>query len=265
MATNETYEQFVKKFTPKKTTDDCYTPENVYIVISDWVCKEYNADKSKFVRPFYPGGDYEKYNYLKDCFVVDNPPFSILTKIIKFYLDKNIKFFLFAPTLTLFSSNIVRHCTCIATGENIVYENGAKVPTSFLTNMDAPDVQVRTAPVLENMIKQAVTEYARKHKKSRTKYSYPSNVLTSARMAMYGRRGLNLQIKRSECIWINRLDAQIPLSKKIYGSGFLLSKAGVMQIETAKEKNVDKKPTFVLELSHREKIMIESLEKNCTV
>lgn len=31
------YDDFVKKFQPKKTTDDCYTPEAVYDVVLDWV------------------------------------------------------------------------------------------------------------------------------------------------------------------------------------------------------------------------------------
>lgn len=46
------YEDFVEKFKSKKTTDDCYTPPKVYGVILDWVCKEYNIDKSKVCRPF---------------------------------------------------------------------------------------------------------------------------------------------------------------------------------------------------------------------
>ena len=32
MAVNESYEDFVEKFKPKKTTDDCYTPPGVYAV-----------------------------------------------------------------------------------------------------------------------------------------------------------------------------------------------------------------------------------------
>lgn len=39
MAYNETYEEFVEKFKPKKTTDDCYTPPEVYKLIKDWVVK----------------------------------------------------------------------------------------------------------------------------------------------------------------------------------------------------------------------------------
>ena len=77
---NATYEEFVEKFKPKKTTDDCYTPPNVYNAIADWVANEYGLDRSTFVRPFYPGGDYKTFDYPDNCAVVDNPPFSILSQ-----------------------------------------------------------------------------------------------------------------------------------------------------------------------------------------
>lgn len=51
------YAAFVEKFKPKKTTDDCYTPENIYDVVADWVAEEYGADRDAFVRPFWPGAD----------------------------------------------------------------------------------------------------------------------------------------------------------------------------------------------------------------
>ena len=35
------YDEFVNKFKPKKTTDDCYTPELVYNAVRDWVIEEY--------------------------------------------------------------------------------------------------------------------------------------------------------------------------------------------------------------------------------
>ena len=91
-----------------KTTDDCYTPPNIYEAVVDWCEKEYSIDRTKIVRPFYPGGDYEHYPYKEDSVVIDNPPFSILSKIVRFYNENNIKYFLFAPTLTLFSSNSIR-------------------------------------------------------------------------------------------------------------------------------------------------------------
>ena len=30
----------MEKFKPKKTTDDCYTPPEIYEVIKDWACAE---------------------------------------------------------------------------------------------------------------------------------------------------------------------------------------------------------------------------------
>ena len=99
---SKTYEEFVDKFKPKKTTDDCYTPPAIYEVIRDWACNEFEIDPAVIVRPFYPGGDYEHYEYPDGCVVLDNPPFSILSKICNFYLERGIKFFLFAPSLTCF-------------------------------------------------------------------------------------------------------------------------------------------------------------------
>lgn len=103
MALGESYEEFVEKFKPKKTTDDCYTPPAIYEAVKDWAVKEYGIDPDRIVRPFYPGGDYERFEYPKDCVVLDNPPFSILSKILRFYDERSIAYFLFAPTLTIFS------------------------------------------------------------------------------------------------------------------------------------------------------------------
>lgn len=36
--------------------------------------------------------------------VIDNPPFSIISKIVRFYHKNEIPFFLFAPALTLFGA-----------------------------------------------------------------------------------------------------------------------------------------------------------------
>ena len=71
------YDAFVDKFKPQKTTDDCYTPPLVFQAIQDWVCNKYDIAPESIVRPFYPGGDYESFEYPDGCVVLDNPPFSI--------------------------------------------------------------------------------------------------------------------------------------------------------------------------------------------
>ena len=148
----EDYDGFVEKFKPKKTTDDCYTPQIVYEAVADWAANEYNLDKSVFVRPFYPGGDYERFDYSSKI-VVDNPPFSTLMKIIKFYVDHDIKFFLFAPALTL--CRYGDYCTVLPIGGDITYENGAVVNTSFVTNLEPHEIRVRTVPGLYKAVNEA--------------------------------------------------------------------------------------------------------------
>lgn len=37
MPKSKTYGEFVNKFKPKLTTDDCYTPPKIYAVVLDWV------------------------------------------------------------------------------------------------------------------------------------------------------------------------------------------------------------------------------------
>ena len=78
------YEGFVEKFKPKKTTDDCYTPPAVYEAVKDWACRRYGIDPARTVRPFWPGGDYEHFDYPAGAVVLDNPPFSCLAKIVRF-------------------------------------------------------------------------------------------------------------------------------------------------------------------------------------
>lgn len=147
MAKGETYEEFVEKFKPKKTTDDCYTPPLVYDAVAKWTAQEYSLDREDFVRPFYPGGDYEHFDYSCGKIVVDNPPFSILNQIVRFYVDRGIRFLLFTPTLV----SLIRLsdlCTVFPTGVSVKYENGAVVNTSFCTNLDPKDIRMRTVPAL---------------------------------------------------------------------------------------------------------------------
>lgn len=267
---NDEYNEFVDKFKSKKTTDDCYTPDNVYEALAEWVSQEYGIDRSDMVRPFYPGGDYRSEDYAPGCCVVDNPPFSILTEIERFYQEHGVRFFIFAPTLTLFSRvDGVCYVPCDA---NVTYENGACVNTSFVTNLE-PDLIVRTAPALAVALKQANDANLREWNKQVPKYSYPPEVITSTMVARWCLRGVDFRLRRDDAARISALDAQRLEGKGIYGSGFLLSENAVRDAETAareaahadvvKAESMEvKKPDYVWELSERERGIIAGLGKN---
>ena len=220
---SKTYEEFVEKFKPKKTTDDCYTPPSVYNAIKDWACKEYNIDPESIVRPFWPGGDYEHFDYPDGCTVLDNPPFSILSKICEFYLDKGIAFFLFAPSLTALSGKKValrmNHLICDA---NIEYENGAIVRTAFVTSYGG-DIVAQTAPELREIINNTAKSLRKEKVRSLPKYEYPDNVVTAAIMQRYSHYGIDFKVRREDCALISRLNAQKQKKKSIFGGGLLLS------------------------------------------
>lgn len=219
---NDEYNEFLDKFELKKTTDDCYTPDLVYEAVAEWVRKEYGVKRSQMVRPFYPGGDYQKERYAKGAVVVDNPPFSILAEILNFYHDNGIRFFLFAPTLTLFSSS-ASTCCAIPTGAAVVYENGASVNTSFLTNLEDPLLRVRTAPTLYKAVQEASDKARKEQTRDMPRYSYPDEVVTAALAAKWSKHGVDFRLSVLESQQVGELDAQREVGKAIYGKGYLIS------------------------------------------
>ena len=215
---NDQYSLFLQKFERKKTTDDCYTPQSIYEVVADWVAERYGVNKDTFVRPFWPDSDYTQFDYPKGCVVVDNPPFSILSKIVTDYNDEGIRFFLFAPYLRL----IPHACNVIAPAD-IIYENGAEVATAFVTNL-APELALEACPDLCNRLKAADKKNREKQKKQLPKYELPVEVITSARAGYIAIHGVALKVRRDECQFIRTLDAMRKAGASgIYGSGLLLS------------------------------------------
>ena len=43
MTKGETYREFVEKFKPKKTTDDCYTPNEIYEAVKNYATKKHSG------------------------------------------------------------------------------------------------------------------------------------------------------------------------------------------------------------------------------
>lgn len=212
----------------------------MYETIKDWACREYDIDPSKVVRPFYPGGDYERFDYSGGAVVVDNPPFSILSKICTFYRTEQIPFFLFAPYLTIFSSTP---------------RNGAHmIVTSFVTSFG--DDLIRTAPDLANAIDETVKRVRKEQRRHPPKYAYPRELLTVSRLGKIGRQ-VEFCVKASDVAFTRALDSQKAVKKAIYGGGYLLSEAKAAELKAAELKAAE--DVTVWPLSDSEKRIIENL------
>lgn len=246
MEEDEEYNEFVDKFKLKKTTDDCYTPPKVYEAVKEWAVEKYGLQGRPIVRPFYPGGDYQNEKYPENCVVIDNPPFSISSQIYDFYIENGIEFFLFAPSLTLFGGNreTMNYIVC---GTPIVYENGAKVPTSFATNLGNKKI------IVSGELSERLEVANEREKVELPKYVYPDTVVSAASLQKISKRGVTLEI--DDGYFVRKLDAQG--EEAIFGGGFLISE------KAAAEKAAAEKAAAVecvkWELSEREKAIVKSL------
>ena len=246
---NDEYNDFLDKFEQKKTTDDCYTPDNIYDAVAKWVETEYDVKRENFVRPFFPGGNYRARKYQKGDIVVDNPPFSILAEIIRFYCEEGIRFFLFAPHLTLCNPQDV---SFLATNAGITYENGATVNTSFVTNMDT--CRIRSTPELHEILEEVNKENLKELRVQHPKYDYPSEVITSAAVGKFSKYGIDFRVEKEDAEFIRALDAQKEAGTGLFGSGFLLSERAAAERAAA-----ERAAAVCWKLSDREREIVKRL------
>ena len=152
--------------------------------------------------------------------VIDNPPFSIISKIVSFYHANRIDYFLFAPYLTNLGigaggagvNHVIAPCT-------VRYDNGANIDTSFVTNLG--DDFILSAPDLMDALEHATNANLKAVKQSLPKYVYPDCVVTSAAIGYLCKYHTPFALKRSDCAFIRKLDANG--DKGIFGGGLLLS------------------------------------------
>lgn len=257
---HEDYEGFVDKFKPKKTTDDCYTPPEVYDCVLKWLSSRIDLTGRKILRPFFPGGDYRSETYPPDCVVIDNPPFSVFSEIVRFYTERGIGFFLFAPHLTLLSSNI--DCTAVVCGTPVEYENKALVNTSFCSNLFG-DIAILGVPDLFR----ALLKAQNKVQGLPTRYEYPPHVVTVSRIANCVHSGEQVVIRKRDVAFCRGLDSQREHKKAIYGSGRLISEAAESYLSQKEriaelrlvERMKEEKHILKWELSPREKEIVKKL------
>lgn len=242
------YKDFVDKFKPKKTTDECYTPDKVYDVVKEWAVNEYEEiDKNtEIVRPFCPNGDYQKFEYKENTVVIDNPPFSIFSEIVKFYKEHNIKYFLFYDTRNIFGA--LKRGNNIVIGNVVIYHNGAKVNTSFCTNMG--DSKITVDGDFIKKIKEANDVLKEEH----IKLDYPGCVMNFSRLQKLGRKGGYFKIKNGDCFkLVNKVGG-----KAVYDNVALISARCQAALQKAEQKNIEQKEAVVL--TRQEKEIINKLK-----
>ncbi|MBQ2330322.1 MAG: hypothetical protein II387_06150 [Oscillospiraceae bacterium] len=212
------YESYVRKFRGQpSTTDDTFTPEGLYRDLLDYINRKiFPLSGYQVERPFYPGGDYQAYAYAENSVVIDNPPFSILSKILDFYRSRQIKYFLFIPILTAKPS---RH-DCLILGPEIIYQNAVSIKTGFRTNL-LPGVAIKSDPELYALIEESNILAKRLKGKKLTpniRPAFPAAVTTVGKICSLGGQDWELRTEDFQPVKLFREDDGSPFDA--YGYPF---------------------------------------------
>ena len=202
------------------------------------------------LRPFYPGGDYEHAEYPEDGVVIDNPPFSIFTKICKFYSERRIPFFLFGPGLTIFSC--LKYCSVVVVATTIEFSNGAKVRCNFATNLIG-DTLVTISPELSKAIAACPSQ---NQKVNLPKFRYPQELLSVSDFQTMAKGNLPFSVNRNEAVIVSNLDNHPKRKSGLYGDHLLISESTSLKAAAVKAAAVNAIP---IELSERERAIVDNL------
>lgn len=152
---------------------------------------------------------------------------------------------------------VLTHYPC---GAHVTYENGAKVNTSFVSNLDG-DIVVDTWPELTAAI--AEVEKSHRGNKKRT-LVYPRNLASAAKIAPLSRHGVHLRLKHSEVCRVSKVGGV----HGIFGGGLLLSDCAASKLDAAfrdAEHAVQTRKDIrldILQLSDADKEIIAELNAN---
>lgn len=237
------------------TTDDCVTPEAVYEAVLDWAKHEYGiGPDTRILRPFWPGGDYQQEDYGGDCVVIDNPPFSIISQIVRWYAARGVRYFLFAPGLTLFNAaKDFDNVGYVIIHDSVEYQNGAKVATGFVTNLS--DARVHVSPQLSRAVREAQKQGRPNNAQAaRKRIVWPDEIISAATLKMIAPY-TELKIGRDECARITKPDNT---KTEIFGGGMLVSERIAARIKAARAEAAAKGAEHI-ELSEREREIVRRL------
>ena len=241
------------------TLDECYTSPEVYDTVLEYATKRYHLQGKHIVRPFVPSGNYQQYVYDKNDVVIDNPPFSMTTKITKWYINHNIPFFLFinGQYAVSLSRGLHGKATVIATNANASFyhkPNNKLIKMGFITNLEPKNIVLRGDVGLTAKLNGLVK------KKALNKYNYPENVIRNSDVLTAIHRGVELKLTTNNCIFEDRMDYH--KKHKLYGvvGGCYLVDDNVYHEYKAA---MGKVPPYThhVTFSEREKSIIEKLNK----
>ena len=232
------------------TTDECYTPPAVYDTVLDYAVERYHLQGKHVVRPFIPGGDYQKYVYDKHDVVIDNPPFSMTTKITKWYVDHNIPFFLFINGMygVSLSRGLHGKATVIVTNANVSFYNKGsekRIRLGFVTNLEPKNIILRGDATLSNRLNGLIK------KKSSKRFHYPDNFLKNNDIVSALQRNVELKLTT------DNLDYNKAHHVEVFGGGYLVNDQ--LYNEFNESLKHDLPNTYCVTLSTREKKLIEQL------
>lgn len=143
----------------------------------------------------------------------------------------------------------------VCTFANIEYANGAKVRTSFVTNLDTVNAAI-TTPELKDIIEEA----CKQKNKQQLKLNYPKCVLMATRLGRLSSKGETIEIPKADTYFIRQLESQKPLRKAMYGAGFLLSSDMTRRLARAEARAEARVEEYAFDLSERELAIIRELD-----
>ena len=250
---DDAYNDLIDRNTPHLTTDDCYTPPPVFDALQEWVDRRLTPLAGrKIVRPFFPGGDYERHDYPEGCIVIDNPPFSIYAQVVRFYLSRGIDFILFGQSMTIKVSGA--DVTYIIAGAVVEFENKASINVSFVTNLAPNGERIIISPELRKALEKASDDFHHAGAVELPKYKMPAELWTAATLQKIAKGDEEVTFAKDELADVRQIAALEAIGKGLYGGGWLFSAAAA-----AAAAAIEADRQIPLELSPEERAIVASL------
>lgn len=184
-----------------------------------------------------------------------------MAKVVRFYAEHNIDYFLFAPHLTCIGIREAHSHICV--GTTITYDNGAKVSTSFVASKGP---LIRSAPDLYRILDEANAANIKAEKgPPKPVYTYPDNVLTSSAVALFSKYGI--EYREDIGVFVRAMDAQCRAGKGIFGAGYIVPEEAARKAQEAARKaqeavrKAQKERAQRWELSMRELAALKAAEE----